>query len=268
MGTVTSSDGTPIAFDRSGDGPAIILVDGVGGHRAFGPNPQLAPLLAQHLTVYTYDRRGRGDSGDTQPFAAEREIEDLAALIKHAGGSAFVYGVSSGAALALEAASRGLAIERLALYEAPFIVDDSRPPIPDDYVRRLDELIATGHRGDAIRLFMTRGVGLSPVIVAMMRLLPAWSQLKAIAHTVPYDVAFVEAYQRGRPLPAQRWAAVTVPTLVAVGGKSPGWMRAGMAQLAEVLPNAHHRTLEGQTHIVKAQALAPVLLEHFGGASA
>jgi len=131
MKKVLSRDGTSIAFERLGDGPPLILVDGALCHRRFGPMPKLAPLLARDFTVFMYDRRGRGDSGDTAPYAVEREVEDIDALIEEGGGSAFLYGVSSGAALALEAASRGLGIRKLALYEAPFIVDDSRPPLPE-----------------------------------------------------------------------------------------------------------------------------------------
>ena len=207
--------------------------------------------------MINYDRRGRGESTDTAPYSVEREIEDIEALIEEAGGSAHVFGISSGAALALEAANRGLAIEKLALYEAPFIVDDSRAPVPDDYLERLEGLVASDRRGDAIRLFMRQGVGLPAVFVAMMRIMPAWSKLKAVAPTVVYDAAIVDDYQKGRPLPSDRWTSVTMPTLVAVGGKSPDWMRNGMRALADVLPNARHSTLEGQTHIVKARSPRP-----------
>lgn len=263
MNTATSSDGTTIAFDRSGDGPPLILVDGALCYRASGPNGPLAELLAQHFTVFTYDRRGRGDSDDTPPYTVEREVEDLAALIKEAGGSAHLYGISSGAALALEAANRGLAIEKLALYEAPFVVDGSRPPVPEGYEAHLGDLVASDRRGDAVRLFMTEGVRVPAVFVAMMRILPAWSKMKGVAHTLPYDTALTAEYQRGNPLPAERWSGVTVPTLVIGGGKSPAWMQNGMRALADVLPNAEHRTLEGQTHIVKPKALAPVLTGFF-----
>ena len=263
MDKVTSKDGTEIAFDRSGGGPPIILVGGAFNTRTFGPNGGLAELLAQNFTVINYDRRGRGDSGDIQPWALEREIEDVEALIEAVGGSAHVYGISSGAALALEAANRGLGIEKLALFEAPFVVDDSRTPVPDDYLGRLEGLVASGRRGDAVRLFMREGVGLPAVFVALMRLMPAWSKLKAVAHTVVYDAAIVEEHQKGRPLPTGRWSSITMPTLVTVGGKSPAWMRHAIRSLADVLPNARHRTLEGQTHIVKPQALAPVLTEFF-----
>ena len=263
MKTVTSNDGTHIACDKLGEGPPLILVGGAFNTRTFGPNGGLAPLLAERFTVINYDRRGRGDSTDTAPYAVEREIEDIEGLIEEAGGSAHVFGISSGAALALEAANRGLAIDKLALYEAPFIVDDSRAPVPDDYLQRLEDLVASDRRGDAIRLFMRQGVGLRAVFVAMMRMMPAWSKLKTVAPTVVYDAAIVDHYQKGKPLPAERWVSVTMPTLVAVGGKSPDWMRNAMRELGDVLPNARHSTLEGQTHIVKPEALAPVLVEFF-----
>lgn len=263
MKTAISKDGTSIAYDELGEGPPLILVGGALNTRSFGPNGSLAPLLAERFTIINYDRRGKGESGDTPPWAVEREIEDLDALIESAGGSASVFGISSGAALALEAASRGLAIEKLALYEAPFIVDNSRPPLADDYLTRLQGLVASGRPSDAIKLFMREGVGLPAVFVAMMRFMPAWSKLKAVAHTLPYDAAIVYDYQKGRPLPPEQWSSATMPTLVSAGGKSPDWMRNAMMELAGVLPNAKHRTLEGQTHIVKAEALAPVLVEFF-----
>jgi pimeloyl-ACP methyl ester carboxylesterase len=265
MKMATSRDGTHIAYDELGEGPPLVLVGGAFNTRTFGPNGGLAPLLAERFTVINYDRRGRGDSTDTAPYSVEREIEDLEALIAEAGGSAHVFGISSGAALAMEAANRGLAIDKLALYEAPFVVDDSRAPVPDDYLERLEGMVASDRRSDAIRLFMREGVGLPAVFVALMRFMPAWSKLRAIAHTLPYDAAIVYDYQKGRPLPTKAWASATMPTLAVAGGKSPDWMRHAMRELAEVLPNARHHTLEGQTHIVKAEVLAPVLVEFFEG---
>ena len=264
MQKVISSDGTPIAFDRSGSGFPIILVDGALCYRASGPMGPLAELLAPHFTVFTYDRRGRGDSGNTAPYAVEREIEDIEALIKAAGGSAFIYGISSGAALALEAASRGLAIKKLALYEAPFIVDDSRAPIPKDFLARLKGLLASDRRGDAVKLFM-KLVGVPGIFIFLMRFMPAWSKLTGVAHTLPYDITIVEDNQRGKPLPDERWATATIPTLVVAGGKSPLWLRRAMKALGDVLPNAQRRTLAGQTHMVKPKSLAPVLVEFFKG---
>ncbi|MEC3975128.1 alpha/beta fold hydrolase [Amycolatopsis sp. H20-H5] len=265
MTDVTSRDGTKIAYSRAGEGPALVLVDGALNTRTFGPNPDLAKLLADHFTVYTYDRRGRGDSGDTAPYAIEREVEDVEAVIEAAGGSAYLYGISSGAALALEAATRLSSVKKLALYEAPFVVDATRPPTPSDCGARIGELVAAGKRSAAVKLFMAKGVNLPGAVVALMPLMPAWKQLKAVAHTLPYDLALVQHAQAGKPLPADRWSALAVPTLVVGGTKSPQWMRNGVEALAGTLPGARHRALPGQTHIVKAAALAPVLREFFGG---
>lgn len=223
---------------------------------------KLAEELKGRFTAYTYDRRGRGQSGNSPAYDPAREVEDLAALIEEAGGSAYVCGLSSGAALALEAARCGLPIERLALYEAPFIVDDSRTPVSDDYVTELERAIAAGRPGDAVRRFM-RFVGMPAVMVAMMRFIPGWSKLKKVAHTLPYDGLFVNEFEKGEPLPAGRWASVAVPTAVIDGGKSPAWMRNANAALAAAIPGSAYRTLPGQTHMVKAAVLAPALTEHF-----
>jgi pimeloyl-ACP methyl ester carboxylesterase len=262
MSTVRSSDGTAIAFEKSGEGPPLILVDGALCYREMGPSRPLASRLADRFTVFTYDRRGRGESGDSAPYAPEREVEDLQALIEAAGGSAYVYGISSGAALALEAARGTPGIEKLALYEAPFIVDDSRPPVPDDYPPKLEELLASDRRSDAVKLFM-RQVGVPGFVIALMPLMPAWRKLKAVAHTLPYDAAVLAGLQAGKPLPANRWDTVTMPTTVVVGGKSPAWFHNSQRALADVLPNAEHRVLEGNTHMVKAKDLAPLLADFF-----
>jgi pimeloyl-ACP methyl ester carboxylesterase len=264
MNTLHSADGTAIAYSTAGHGPAVILVDGALCHRAMGPSGPLAKLLAEHFTVYTYDRRGRGDSGDTAPYDVDREVEDLAALIEAAGGSAHLYGISSGAVLALEAAAHGLPLESLAVYEPPFIVDDSRAPMGAHYTVPLAAAVAEDRRSDAVRLFM-RQVGVPAPMIAVMRLTPAWRKLTPTAHTLVYDAAIMGDTQSGEPLPADRWGAVTTPTLVAVGGKSPGWLQHGTAALAEALPNACYTSLAGQTHMVKAKALAPVLQAFFAG---
>ena len=190
MQKISSNDGSALAFERVGKGPPVILVDGALCAREFGPSGPLAALLSQYFTVFTYDRRGRGHSGNTSRYAIEREIEDLQALVGTAGGSAFVYGISSGAALALEAANRGLAIEKLALYEAPFIVDDTRPPIPEDFLAQLDRYLSENRRGDAVKLFL-KLVGAPSVVVAMMQFLPMWKKLESVAHTLPYDITIV-----------------------------------------------------------------------------
>jgi len=262
--TVRSKDGTAIAFERIGHGLPVILVDGALCSRAMGPSGPLAKLLAPHFTVFTYDRRGRGESGDTAPYAVGREVEDIEALLNAAGGAAFVWGTSSAAVLALDAANRLTGIRKLAVYAAPFIVEDSRPPILKEHWDRIGEAAAAGRRGEAVGLFL-KEVGVPALFVAVMRLMPVWAKLKAAAHTLRYDGAIVQDNQRGKPLPADRWASVSIPTLVMDGGKSPAWMRRGNQSLANVLPNAQYRTLEGQTHMLKAAAHAPVLVEFFNG---
>jgi pimeloyl-ACP methyl ester carboxylesterase len=267
MNTVTSADGTTIAYDRAGSGPPVILVDGAFCGRSFGPMPGLAPVLAPHLTVYTYDRRGRGDSGDTEPYAVEREIEDIEALVDAAGGSAHLYGISSGAVLAARAtAALPGKVRRLALYEPPVIVDSSREPVPADYRQHVDDLIAAGRHGEVVKYFLTAGVGLPAVFVVMMRLMPAWSKIKAAAPTLRYDVAVVGDSQLGKPLPEELrkvLGGIDVPALVVDGGKAQPWMRTGVRAVADAVPEAERRTLPGQTHQVKPAALAPVLVEFF-----
>jgi pimeloyl-ACP methyl ester carboxylesterase len=262
MKKILSKDGTAIAVDRIGQGPALVFVDGAMCYRASGPSQSLATALAGHFTVFTYDRRGRGDSSDGGPYDIQREVDDQAAVINEAGGEAVVLGVSSGAALALEAASRGVPITRLALYEAPFIVDDSRPALSDDFVPNLNAALSAGRRGDAVKMFM-KVVGVPGIFIMLMRLMPAWSKATAVAHTLPYDFAIVGPFQKGRPLPPRRWSGAAMPTLVMDGGKSPTWMRNATRALASVLPNATYRTLDGQTHMVKPKALTPPLVEFF-----
>jgi pimeloyl-ACP methyl ester carboxylesterase len=264
MRKAVSKDGTRIAFDRSGQGPALILVGGALSQRS--DNGPLVELLAKRFTVFSYDRRGRGDSGDTAPYAVQREVEDIDALINEAGGEVFVYGKSSGAVLALEASNTLAAkIRKLALYEPPLIVDDGRPPPPEGYAKQLDTLIAEGRPGDAIEYFMTKVVGMPAEAVAPMRKAPAWPKMEAMAHTLAYDVAIAGDTMSGKPLPAERWVSATAPTLVMDGGASPEWMRRGAAALTGVLPNAQHRTLADQTHEVKPEVIAPALEQFFLG---
>ena len=260
MSQVRSRDGTTIAYDRlGGEGPSVILVDGAFCSRLFGPMPKLAPLLARDFTVFMYDRRGRGASGDTAPYAVEREIDDLDALIREAGGSACVYAISSGAALALEAATSGLGIKQLALYEPPFMVGTPAHRPPADHHARLVRLIAEGRRGDAVKFYMKDVIGMPGWLVTVFRFLPMWSKLKAIAPSLQYDSAIMGDFA----LPARRAAALKVPTLVISGDKSMPVLREAAQRLSEVIPGARLRTLPGQTHNVAAAALAPVLKEFF-----
>lgn len=262
-GKVTSKDGTGIVFDRTGEGPPLVLVGGALNNRGSGAG--LAALLAPTFTVYTYDRRGRGDSGDTPPYAVEREVDDLEALVGVAGGPAFLMGHSSGAALVIETAARISDVDKIALYEPPYNVDDTRTPVPQDYVSHLDELIAQGRRGDAVEYFMVVGVGLPREAVAPMRDEPFWPALEDVAHTIAYDGRVMGYDESDRSLPRDRWKAIETPALVMDGDASPEWARNAVQAVTDALPNAERRTLPGQTHEVDPAVLAPVLVAFFVG---
>lgn len=249
MPDVTSRDGTSIAYTRRGRGPAVVLVG--GGLDDGTENEPLAVELAERFTTYNYARRGRGASGDTAPYAVERELEDLAALIAAAGGRAHVFGVSSGAMFALEAAMAGLPIARLAIYDVPYA------SLPfDDYRSELAAALAAGRRGDAVALFM-RLAGASDVDVAGARSSPYWPGAEALAHTLAYDAALYG------PPPAERLATIGQPTLVATGGASELFVAAADA-VAAAVPHAERVTLEGQGHVADPQALAALLGRFFG----
>ena len=261
MDTVRSKDGTAIAYDRRGNGPPVLIVGGALSDRRAAVN--LSEALASRMTAIAIDRRGRGDSGDTQPYAVEREIEDIAALIDTVGGSSFVLGHSSGAVLSLRAAEAGLPIQRLALYEPPFIVDDSRPPLPEDYVAHIDELISAGRGGDAVEYFMATGPRIPEPAIEGAKRSPAWAGMTAIAHTLSYDNRIMGDTMAGDAAPLARWSTLATPILVLAGGDSPPSMQHAAAGLAAVLPNATMQTLAGQTHGASSDVLAPVLLEFF-----
>jgi len=264
MRKVISKDGTAIAFDQSGHGPALILVVGATATRL--AEASLSATLAPHFTVFAYDRRGRGESGDTAPYAVEREVEDIEALINEAGGSAFVFGHSSGAVLALEAARLlPTKITKLAVYEPPFIIDDSRPPVPQDYVPHLNELIAAGRRDEAVEYFMTDAMLVPAEMVAQMRNTPMWPQIEAVAHTIPYDGTIMGDTMSGNQSTIRKWASVTVPTLIMVGGASPAFFHHGTQALFDILPHAQYRLLPGQDHGPTDQVLTPALIEFFKG---
>jgi pimeloyl-ACP methyl ester carboxylesterase len=257
MSMVTSRDGTRIAYERSGQGPALVLVDGALCFRSFGPMAPLAELLAADFTVYRYDRRGRGDSGDTAPYAVAREVEDLEALIAQTGDSAFVFGMSSGAVLALEAAASGVAISKLALYEPPLTVGEEDPE--DDFAERIEQLISRGRRSDAVELFLTSG-GVPPEAIAGMKAEPSWPLFESVAPTLVYDNAVLG----DGSVPRQRAATLAVPTLVANGGDSPDFFRQAAEATADAIPGGRHRILEGQSWgRVAPEALAPVLRDYF-----
>jgi pimeloyl-ACP methyl ester carboxylesterase len=260
MDKVTSKDGTSIAYDKFGSGPAVVLV--CGGSVDRGSNAGLAQELAKHFTVYNYDRRGRGDSGDTLPYAVEREVEDIEAVIDAAGGSAFLYGISSGAVLALVAARQLPAkIKKVGLYEPPFIIGDDRPRPPSNTAAIYNDFVASGRRGDAAEYFMANVVGLPAEFVAQARNSPWWPAQEALAHTLAYDATIMGDYS----LPTELAASVTTPTLVIAGAATWDWLRASARALADALPNGDYRELPGQEHNVAPEALAPVLVQYFQG---
>ncbi|MFB8035829.1 alpha/beta fold hydrolase [Streptomyces sp. NPDC056004] len=256
MDKVFSSDGTAIAYEQQGSGPAVVLVGGAFMTR--GDSAALAGLLAERFTVITYDRRGRGDSGDSSAYDVQREVEDLDALIERVGGEAMVFGMSSGAVLALEAVARGSAVSRLALYEPPFIVDTTRPPLPADYVDHLKALVAREAFGDAAAYFMTAAVGMPAEAVAGMRQAPFWAGMEATARTLPYDGQVMGDTMSGRPLPADRWQSVTVPVLVGSGDADEHMLK-GARELAALADNFTLHTIAGQDHDIDPKSLAPVL---------
>ncbi|MER6298617.1 alpha/beta fold hydrolase [Kitasatospora sp. NPDC001539] len=259
--TVISADGTTIACTVTGSGPAVVLVDGAIGHRAFDPGVAVSEQLSAHHTVWAYDRRGRGGSGDTAPFAVEREIEDLAAVIAAAGGAARVFGISSGAALALRAAAAGVGISRLAVYEPPFSTEETQRERFVGYVTELEAALAEGRRGDAVAAFMTF-VGMPGEMVEGMRSAPVWPVFEAVAPTLAYDAAALGA-RTGATVPVDLLATITVPTLVLDGGASPELLRAPARAVAAAVPGAEYRTLADQTHEVAAEVLVPELLKFY-----
>jgi pimeloyl-ACP methyl ester carboxylesterase len=263
MNTVTSADGTTIGYETLGSGPALILIDGALCHRRLGPARGLAKALAADYTVYFYDRRGRGDSGDTLPWSPDKEIEDLAALLAAAGGTAYVLGCSSGAVLAADAANRLPGITKIACYEPTFIVDDTHPARPASFLPETEALIAAGDRGGAVGKFL-RHVGVPALGVRIMALTPPYRKLKAVAHTLPYDLRLLGDTGSGRPLDPARWANVQAPAIVLDGGKSPQYMRNAARALSEALPRAEYGTLPGQTHMVKPGAIGPAVRAFLG----
>ena len=258
MSHVISKDGTRIAYERMGSGPAVVLVDGAMCSRAFGPMPKIAALLKDHFTVYLYDRRGRGESGDTPPYSKAREVEDIDALVRAAGGSAFAVGLSSGAALALEAAASGLPLRKLAVYEPPFVTADAAGQAQADHQGKLKALVARGERGAAVKYFMRDMVNVPAPFVLMMQLMRGmWNKLKAVAHTLPYDAAIMGNWQ----VPAARLGGVRTPTLAMYGGKTETRLKRAVEELVKVLPNVRQEILPGQTHNVSAAVLVPALVE-------
>ena len=253
--TVQSADGTTIAIERIGNGPALVLVPGAFQDRS--TTRGLAKVLSSDFAVFIYDRRGRGASGDTPPYAVEREIEDLDAAVGETGSSPFLFGHSSGAVLVLEAAARGMSVSKVVAYEPPYIVDASDRP--DRLAERVGSLVASGQPGEAMKLFFTEGPQLPPEAIAAMQQSPWWSASEAIVNTLLYDLAIVG----DQVVPSSRLANIRVPTLVLSGRESAAWARKSVEAVASAIPGAQHDSLEGQTHGVSDDAIAPVLRRFF-----
>jgi pimeloyl-ACP methyl ester carboxylesterase len=260
----TSADGTRIAYETAGSGPLLVFVGGAFSTRADAR--ELADALSGRFTAVVYDRRGRGDSGDTQPYAPAREIDDLRAVIDTLGASAFVYGHSSGGALSLDAVAAGLPITKLGVYEPPFTIDDSRPPYPDGYVETIRGLVASGSRGDAVAAFFRTGLLMPEAAIEQQRQAPHWPHLESLAHTLIYDYEILGDRISGKPLPAGMADKIRIPVLILDGGDSPTTLRNPAASLAVLLPNTTTRTLEGMGHGAPTEVLAPILESFFGEA--
>jgi pimeloyl-ACP methyl ester carboxylesterase len=255
METVTSADGTTIAYDRTGEGPALIVSVG-----AFCTRHSFVPPagLTRRFTVVTYDRRGRGDSGDTDPFAPEREYEDLAAVAAVTGTEPpFLFGHSSGAAIALRAAARGLHAAGIAAYEAPFTNDEAPPP-PPAAAARIRELIAAGRERDAVIFWMTDVVHMPEEATARLTDAPWVADLEPLARTLPYDIAVTAG-----GVPADELAKIDIPVLIMGGGNSPAWFKRSVAEQTAALPRSRQRTLSGYDHNAPPEVLAPILAEFF-----
>jgi pimeloyl-ACP methyl ester carboxylesterase len=258
MNRVTSKDGTQIGFTKAGNGPALVIVSGALSHRALNRDTLLVRTLGEHYSVYTYDRRGRGESSDTKPYAVDREIEDIASLIDHAGGTAYLYGVSSGAALALQTAAKlgSAKVSKLAMYEPPYGQQ------PRDFTAQKDSvtaLVRTGQPGDAAAYFLS-AIGTPPKVLEGMKTSPDWEAIKKIDFTLAYDYDVLGDGQ----VPEDIVKAITIPTLVMAGEKSMDFMHSTATRMANLTPNAQRKALTGQTHQVAAEAVAPVLIEFFG----
>lgn len=259
MAKAISKDGTTIGFDKIGNGEPIIIIDGALCSRAFGPTLQMGKELAKNFTTINYDRRGRNESTNTLPYSVDKEIEDIEALIQEAGGSAHLVGFSSGAALALLAAAKGLNIKKMVLYEPPYVQNMGGHNPPVDCEGQLKKLVEANRRGDAVKFFMKDMVGVPAFAIVIMSIMPMWKKLKGVAHTLPYDAAVMDDFS----IPLQSASIVQAPTLVAGGEKSPVSLRNAVKKLAEAMPNAILKMLEGQDHRISSKAIVPVLVEYF-----
>ncbi|NMN93605.1 alpha/beta fold hydrolase [Antrihabitans stalactiti] len=264
MPTVTSKDGTTIAYESAGSGPALVLVDGALCWRAAGVTPTLLPELAKHFTVYAYDRRGRGESTDTQPYANERELEDLEAVVEAAGGSPYICGFSSGAIVIMYAIQNGLRPAKVALFEAPLtVVDDTDAKPPADAVAHLQELLAQDRRGDMVRYFMVDLIGVPSIFMLLMKTVmrKGWNSTRTVAHTLPYDISFAE--RSAWKAPADAGKSITMPCAVIGGGASPAKLKKAVRGTAAVIPGSVVIEVPKQTHMIKPKPMTETLVSFF-----
>lgn len=262
MPFTSSKDGTRIGYSTVGAGPMVVFVDGALCYRGAGPSGPQADALKDRFTVVTYDRRGRGESGNTLPYAPEREVEDLEAVIDAVGGSAMLMGVSSGGVLSLDTANRSSRVTKVFSYEAPLMLDSARVLDPS-YERRMYDLIGAGDTGGAVKHFLRNGVGAPAFFVFIMQFMPMWKDLKAIGATLAHDTAITVPMQQGKPLPAGKWSHVSQPVLAVGGSKSPAWMRNAQKAIAGVLRNGRHDELIGGDHMAKAELITPMVKAFF-----
>ncbi|EQA46300.1 alpha/beta hydrolase family protein [Leptospira broomii serovar Hurstbridge str. 5399] len=256
---IRCSDGTDIAYTEIGKGDPLILVDGAFCSRSFGPMRKLAELLSSRFKVIYYDRRGRGDSSNTLPYSVDREVEDLNALIQLAGGSAFLFGISSGGVLCLRAAAAGLSIKKLAIYEPPFMLDEDSAQSLSEHEENLNNLVAADRRSDTAKYFLTKVMGMPYIFTFVMRLMPHWEKMKSVANTLPYDVAIIN----DGSLSFEQIGSIRILALVSAGEKSPLVLRRAAEKVEQLLPTSEYKSLAKQTHNVSTKALAPMLEEFF-----
>jgi pimeloyl-ACP methyl ester carboxylesterase len=264
MHTIPSKDGTRIAYDVYGEGDPVILVEGAFCGRHFGPTARLAAELGRHFRVYHYDRRARGDSGPSTDYSIDRELEDLSALMAEAGGSASIVGFSSGACLAIEAAAAGLPVSRLAFYEPPYMVGPKARTVPMNFEAEVQQLVADGKYGDAVAYFMTKLIGMPSIFLIPMKFSKMWKQITPQAPSLPFDMEAVNGFEP----PIERMRRITVPTLAIHGTKTFPVLIDSTTLCAQTIPGAGHAVLSGQSHEVKAEAIAPELVRFFSGAKA
>ena len=256
MSIAISKDGTKIVYRKTGQGPVIILVDGAFCSKDFGPMPKLAPKLGEHFTVISYDRRARGESGDTKPYQIEREIEDIETLMNQNGGSAYLFGISSGAILALRAVSHGLRVPKLVLFEPPFVTNKTFVRSPNAY-HDLTRLIDEGKRGEAVKFYLRKVMGVPAILPFILQLTPNWGKMKANANSLPYDAAVCDNFE----IPKNLASTISIPVLVIDSTKSPEILRSAVEATVRALPNGTRRSLKGSIHDVPPKILVPELTQ-------